>query len=57
MEANGQLHARPLYPQEKSPWNPLDKSWMDASVILDAEVKQRLMDDEMEVTQKGGAMA
>jgi hypothetical protein len=25
MEVSGQLHARPLYPQGKSPWYPLDR--------------------------------
>jgi len=24
MEVSGQLHVRPLYPQGKSPWYPLD---------------------------------
>jgi hypothetical protein len=26
MEVSGQLHVRPLYPQGKSPWYPLDRS-------------------------------
>jgi hypothetical protein len=26
MEVSGQLHARPLYPQGKSPWYPLDRT-------------------------------
>jgi hypothetical protein len=25
MEVSGQLHSRPLYPQGKSPWYPLDR--------------------------------
>jgi hypothetical protein len=25
MEVSGHLHARPLYPQGKSPWYPLDR--------------------------------
>jgi hypothetical protein len=25
MEVSGQLHAPPLYPQEESPWYPLDR--------------------------------
>jgi hypothetical protein len=33
---------RPLYPQGKSPWCPLNRRWVDPRTLLDAVVKRKI---------------
>jgi hypothetical protein len=43
VEVSGELHSRPLYPQGKSPWYPLNRRLVGLQYRLDAVVKIKIL--------------